>query len=96
MESRRSCFAITSIKGICSRFADIGNLDWIIESLMMVVVSLVPNFLMGIITFEHPDDDLGFLPLATRSSQWWDLAAIPIWSSTLLGPLCAWTEICGF
>ncbi|CAN6578723.1 unnamed protein product [Malus baccata var. baccata] len=24
---------------------------------------------MGIITFEHPDDDLGFLPLATRSSQ---------------------------
>ncbi|RXH95894.1 hypothetical protein DVH24_008394 [Malus domestica] len=46
-----------------------GNLDQMIESLMIVVASLVPNFLMGIITFEHPDDDLGFLPLATRSSQ---------------------------
>ncbi|KAM0993838.1 hypothetical protein ACFX2I_009436 [Malus domestica] len=129
MESRRSCFTITSIKGIDRRFADIvykkadvdmipdwfskrrdykdgkysqvvykdgyygvlvfiisnllslfpfmvaitliiwGNLDQMIENLMMVVASLVPNFPMGIITFELPDDDLGFLPLATKSSQ---------------------------
>ncbi|CAN6723670.1 unnamed protein product [Malus baccata var. baccata] len=133
MESRRSCFAITFIKGIGRRFTDIfykkadlkihdwffnrkdyedgkysqvvykdgyygvsvfiisnllssfpflvaitlsiwGNLDQMIESLMMVLAFLVPNFLMGIITFEHPDDDLGPLRLVGLG------CFIPIWS----------------
>ncbi|KAM2593137.1 hypothetical protein TB1_042334 [Malus domestica] len=113
MESRRSCFTLTSIKGIGRRFANIvckkadvymnkragelfatelDNLMTIVANprqfkiqgcLMMVVASLVPNFLM-----EHPDDDPGFLLLLPDlpmpfgipidHSKWWDLAAIPM------------------
>ncbi|KAB2622350.1 ABC transporter G family member 12 [Pyrus ussuriensis x Pyrus communis] len=125
MESRRSCFTITSIKGIGKCFIDIIYKKVDVDmnkkagesltgssterttriSLMMVIASLVPNFPMGIITFEHPDDHLEFLLLLpdfprpfgipVDHSEWWDLAAIPMWSSTVLRPLCVWTEICG-
>ncbi|KAM1048970.1 hypothetical protein FF1_028056 [Malus domestica] len=84
MDSRRSCFALTSIKGIGRRFANIvckkADVDMNkragelfateLDNLMTIVANPHQFKIQGWSwNHEHPDDDLGFLPLVTKSSQ---------------------------
>ncbi|KAM1048969.1 hypothetical protein FF1_028056 [Malus domestica] len=97
MDSRRSCFALTSIKGIGRRFANIvckkADVDMNkragelfateLDNLMTIVANPHQFKIQGCFSgsqfpngyynrswnHEHPDDDLGFLPLVTKSSQ---------------------------